>query len=89
MPLLPGAAQVGDPVAVLPVAYHLLWRRELACDMSVLLGSSLDGMAGPGRGRAVTAQAGPPGLIRAGDRVVIDGRPRVVLGASGTADPVR
>ena len=35
MPLLPGAAQVGDPVAVLPVAYHLLWRRELACDMSV------------------------------------------------------
>ena len=40
MPLLPGAAQVGDPVAVLPVAYHLLWRRELACDMSVLLGSA-------------------------------------------------
>jgi hypothetical protein len=40
MRLLPGAAQVGDPVAVLPVAYHLLWRRELACDMSVLLGSA-------------------------------------------------
>jgi putative transposase len=40
-------------------------------------------MADPGRGRAVTALAGPPGLIRAGDRVVIDGRPRVVLGASG------
>lgn len=40
-------------------------------------------MADPGRGRAVTAQAGPPGLIRAGDQVVIDGRPRVVLGASG------
>jgi hypothetical protein len=40
MPLLTGAAQVGDPVAVLPVAYHLLWRRELACDMSVLLGSA-------------------------------------------------
>jgi hypothetical protein len=39
-PLLAGAAQVGDPVAVLPVAYHLLWRRELACDMSVLLGSA-------------------------------------------------
>ncbi len=38
MPLLPGVAQAGDPVAVLPVAYHLLWRRELACDMSVLLG---------------------------------------------------
>ena len=40
MPLLPAAAQVGDPVAVLPVAYHLLWRRELACDMSVLLGGA-------------------------------------------------
>lgn len=36
-PLLAGAAQVGDPVAVLPVAYHLLWRRELGCDLSVLL----------------------------------------------------
>ena len=39
-PLLAGTAQVGDPVAVLPVAFHLLWRRELACDMSVLLGSA-------------------------------------------------
>jgi hypothetical protein len=36
-PLLAGAAEVGDPVAVLPVAYHLLWRRELGCDLSVLL----------------------------------------------------
>jgi hypothetical protein len=39
-PLLAGAAQAGDPIAVLPVAYHLLWRRELACDLSVLLGST-------------------------------------------------
>jgi hypothetical protein len=39
-PLLAGAAQVGDPVAVLPVAYHLLWRRELGCDLSVLLGGA-------------------------------------------------
>jgi hypothetical protein len=31
----------------------------------------------------VTAQAGPPGQIRAGDRVIVDGRPLVVLGASG------
>ena len=31
----------------------------------------------------MTARAGPPGQIRAGDRVVIGGRPRVVLGASG------
>ena len=40
MPLLAGVARVGDPVAVLPAAYHLLWCRELACDMSVLLGSA-------------------------------------------------
>ena len=40
MPLVAGVSQVGDPVAVLPAAFHLLWRRELACDMSVLLGSS-------------------------------------------------
>ncbi|MGH3180360.1 MAG: TnsA-like heteromeric transposase endonuclease subunit [Streptosporangiaceae bacterium] len=36
-PLLAGAARAGDLVAVLPVAYHLLWRRELCCDLSVLL----------------------------------------------------
>ncbi len=40
MPLLAGATQAGDPAAVLPVAYHLLWHRELACDMSVLLSST-------------------------------------------------
>jgi hypothetical protein len=39
-PLLAGAAQVGDPVAVLPVTYHLLWRHELGCDLSVLLGGA-------------------------------------------------
>jgi hypothetical protein len=32
----------------------------------------------------MTAQAGPRGQIRAGDQVVIDGRVRVVLGASGS-----
>ena len=40
MPLLAGVSQVGDPMAGLLVAYHLLWRRELACDLSVLLGSA-------------------------------------------------
>ena len=36
-PLFAGVAQAGNPVAVLPVAYHLLWQRELSCDLSVLL----------------------------------------------------
>jgi hypothetical protein len=40
-------------------------------------------MADPCRSLAVTAKSGLPGQIRAGDRVVIDGQPRVVLGASG------
>ncbi|HEX9541196.1 MAG TPA: TnsA-like heteromeric transposase endonuclease subunit [Streptosporangiaceae bacterium] len=48
-PLLAGAAQVGDPVAVLPVAYHLLWLRELSCDLSVLLdGTSMTWRAAMG-----------------------------------------
>ncbi|MFD8098605.1 TnsA-like heteromeric transposase endonuclease subunit [Nocardia fluminea] len=41
-PLISGARKVGDHVAVLPVLYHLLWRRELAVDLAVRLeGSSL------------------------------------------------
>jgi hypothetical protein len=34
----PGLAQAaGDPVAALPVLYHLLWRQELTADLSVPL----------------------------------------------------
>ncbi|MFE0242045.1 TnsA-like heteromeric transposase endonuclease subunit [Streptomyces sp. NPDC058991] len=31
--LLAGARAVGDPLAVLPVLYHLLWRRELTAEL--------------------------------------------------------
>jgi hypothetical protein len=31
--LLTGARAVGDPIAVLPVLFHLLWRRELDVDL--------------------------------------------------------
>ena len=34
MPLLAGAATVGDRLAVLPVLYHLLWRGVLAVDLA-------------------------------------------------------
>nr|WP_232295553.1 TnsA-like heteromeric transposase endonuclease subunit [Parafrankia sp. EUN1f] len=45
-PLFGGAAEVGDRIAVLPVLYHLLWRRLLAADLtSGLLGPST--MVGP------------------------------------------
>jgi hypothetical protein len=42
-PLLAGVARVGDPVAVLPVLFHLLWRGRLAADLTatVLCGSSI------------------------------------------------
>ncbi|MFF5173639.1 TnsA-like heteromeric transposase endonuclease subunit [Micromonospora sp. NPDC000089] len=36
-PLMEGAAQVGDPIAVLPVLYHLLWSQRLSVDMAVRL----------------------------------------------------
>jgi hypothetical protein len=32
-PLLGGAAAAGDPVAVLPVLFGMLWRGELAADL--------------------------------------------------------
>lgn len=35
--LMEGAATVGDPIAVLPVLYHLLWAQELVVDLSVRL----------------------------------------------------
>ena len=37
VPLMDGAEAAGDPVAVLPVLYHLMWRHELAADLSVPL----------------------------------------------------
>ncbi len=37
-PLMAGAEAAGDPVAVLPVLFHLLWRHELTADLSVPLG---------------------------------------------------
>lgn len=37
-PLFAGVSLVGDRLAVLPVAYHLLWRGDLSCDLTALLG---------------------------------------------------
>ncbi len=36
-PLVDGASLVGDPIAVLPTLFHLLWRGELVCDLTVPL----------------------------------------------------
>lgn len=42
-PLTAGAARVGDPLAVLPVLFHLLWQQVLTVDLAsaVLAGSSV------------------------------------------------
>lgn len=37
LPLLAGAEAVGDPIAVLPVLFHLLWRQDLLVDLTVPL----------------------------------------------------
>ena len=37
MSLMAGAGLAGDPIAVLPVLFHLLWRGELSADLSLLL----------------------------------------------------
>ena len=36
-PLMAGAEAAGDPIAVLPVLFYLLWRHELTADLSVPL----------------------------------------------------
>lgn len=36
-PLMAGAEAAGDPIAVLPVLFHLLWAHELTADLSVPL----------------------------------------------------
>ncbi|WP_238783418.1 hypothetical protein [Streptomyces monomycini] len=42
LPLMDGAAEAGEPLAVLPVLFPLLWSHELTVDVSVpLRGGSL------------------------------------------------
>ncbi|TDB79803.1 TnsA-like heteromeric transposase endonuclease subunit, partial [Micromonospora sp. KC721] len=36
-PLMDGLAAAGNPIAVLPVLFHLLWCGELTCDLDVRL----------------------------------------------------
>ena len=35
--LMDGAEMAGDPLATLPVLFHLMWRHELATDLSLVL----------------------------------------------------
>ncbi len=49
-PLLAGAEAVGDPLAVLPVLFHLLWCHRLAADLTVRLtaATAVSLASGPG-----------------------------------------
>jgi hypothetical protein len=49
-PLMPGAAMVGDPIAVLPVLFHLLWRGRLLADLTAPLGSDTEVRTADGSG---------------------------------------
>jgi hypothetical protein len=51
-PLFAGVATVGSPIAVLPVAYHLLWHHILVAELrSALLNrATLVGLGGPSEG---------------------------------------
>ena len=63
-PLLAGAAAAGDPVAVLPVLFGMLWRGELAADLeaSVLGAATLVHARRSGAGmRRVSAVDRPAG----------------------------
>ncbi|MBP0452095.1 TnsA-like heteromeric transposase endonuclease subunit [Kitasatospora sp. RG8] len=59
--LLEGAQRIGDPVAVLPVLYHLLWRQELVVELETALLSGASPV-GPGRilRKVVTSDGVPP-----------------------------
>ncbi|MEU7432935.1 TnsA-like heteromeric transposase endonuclease subunit [Streptomyces sioyaensis] len=63
--LLAGALRVGDQIAVLPVLFHLLWRRVLAVDLEAGLLSADSrvrlGMVREGGGDAFTSTAAASG----------------------------
>jgi hypothetical protein len=66
-----GAEVVGDPIGVLPVLFHLMWRHELAADLSLVLGDRTWVRTVNGSGRVAVVV----------DVVAADGAPAVGLGA--------
>ena len=50
VPLMAGAAAAGDPIAVLPALFHLMWRHELAADLAARLTAETPVVAGAAPG---------------------------------------
>lgn len=80
-----GTAAVDDPVAVLPVLFHLLWRRALVTDLSVPLHPDAT-VTNYGRGvMGEWARA----VLRPGDWVSFGGGEHLVLAVAGTSVRLR
>jgi hypothetical protein len=52
VPLMAGAAAAGDPIAVLPALFHLMWRHVLAADLTARLTAETPVVAGVAPGGA-------------------------------------
>ena len=73
-PLLAGAAEAGDNLAVLPVLFHLMWRQVLEADLQ--LGAAELGDRGLAGGRCPVRPAVRAAQLRIGDRVWFSGMAR-------------
>jgi hypothetical protein len=51
-PLMAGAAAAGDPMAVLPSLFHLMWRQALTADLTARLTAETPVVAGAAPGGA-------------------------------------
>ena len=76
-PLRAGAAEVGDPVAVLPVLFAMLWRGRLRCRSGYRgAGFGLDGMGEWGVRELITRHP----VLRPGDMLRLGGATHTVAG---------
>jgi hypothetical protein len=50
VPLMAGAAAAGDPIAVLPALFHLMWRHSLTADLAARLTAETLVVAGAAAG---------------------------------------
>lgn len=81
MPLMAGAEAAGDPIAVLPVLFHLLWWHELTIALSDAVAS---GHAGEPVGESAVTLTGAA-VLRPGDLVRYDGADHQVIALAGTS----
>jgi hypothetical protein len=84
MSLMVGAKLAGDPIAVLPVLYHLLRRRDLVADLTEPLHAGT--LVHVGRN---LMGAGRPSVLQIGDWVHVEDADHQVVALTGTAVRLR